>query len=68
MNTGAHNTSPHDASQTDVVAVENLVKRYGSVLALDHFNMNIAPGEIFGLSERKRQNNCHQLHFAAFNV
>lgn len=49
MNTGAHNTSPHDASQTDVVAVENLVKRYGSVLALDHFNMNIAPGEIFGL-------------------
>ena len=34
---------------TDVVSVRNLVKRYGSTLALDHFTMEIAPGEVFGL-------------------
>lgn len=33
----------------DVVAVDNLVKRYGEVLALDHFDLHIRPGEIFGL-------------------
>ena len=33
----------------DIIAVDNLVKRYGDVIALDHFNLNIAPGEIFGL-------------------
>lgn len=32
-----------------VVAVDNLVKRYGDVLALDHFDLHIRPGEIFGL-------------------
>ena len=34
---------------TDIVHVENLVKRYDDLIALDHFNLNIAPGEIFGL-------------------
>lgn len=34
---------------SEVVKVENLVKRYGDVLALDHFNMRISQGEIFGL-------------------
>ncbi|WP_241155975.1 ABC transporter ATP-binding protein [Adlercreutzia sp. ZJ154] len=33
----------------DVVEVKNLVKRYGSTLALDHFNMEIKQGEVFGL-------------------
>lgn len=33
----------------DIVAVDNLVKRYNEVLALDHFNLHIEPGEIFGL-------------------
>ena len=33
----------------DIVHVENLVKRYDDLIALDHFNLNIAPGEIFGL-------------------
>ena len=33
----------------DIVAVDNLVKRYNEVLALDHFNLRIEPGEIFGL-------------------
>lgn len=33
----------------DIVRVENLVKRYGNLLALDHLNLSIAQGEIFGL-------------------
>lgn len=33
----------------DIVSVENLVKRYGEVVALDHFSLRIEPGEIFGL-------------------
>ena len=33
----------------DIVSVNNLVKRYGSLLALDHFELHIKPGEIFGL-------------------
>ena len=32
-----------------VVSIENLVKRYREVLALDHFNLQIEKGEIFGL-------------------
>ena len=31
-----------------MIQVENLVKRYGDVVALDHFNLQIAEGEIFG--------------------
>lgn len=32
-----------------VVKIENLVKRYKDVLALDHFNLEIEEGEVFGL-------------------
>ncbi len=32
-----------------MIEVKNLVKRYGDVLALDHFNLDVADGEIFGL-------------------
>lgn len=32
-----------------VVQIENLVKRYGDLIALDHFNLSIKEGEIFGL-------------------
>lgn len=32
-----------------VVSINNLVKRYKDVLAVDHFNMHIAEGEILGL-------------------
>ena len=32
-----------------IVSVNNLVKRYGDVLALDHFNLQIGQGEVFGL-------------------
>lgn len=31
-----------------IVLVENLVKRYGDLLALDHFNLEVEQGEIFG--------------------
>lgn len=34
---------------TPVVKVENLVKRYRELVALDHFNLEIEEGEIFGL-------------------
>lgn len=32
-----------------VVKVEKLVKRYGDLIALDHFNLEVKEGEIFGL-------------------
>lgn len=32
-----------------VVKIENLVKRYGDLVALDHFNLAIEEGEVFGL-------------------
>lgn len=32
-----------------IVNVENLVKRYGELLALDHFNLQVREGEILGL-------------------
>jgi ABC-2 type transport system ATP-binding protein len=32
-----------------MIKIENLVKRYGSFIALDHLNLNVKEGEIFGL-------------------
>ena len=32
-----------------MVKIQNLVKRYGSLLALDHLNLAIEEGEVFGL-------------------
>ncbi|SDN24917.1 ABC transporter ATP-binding protein [Acetanaerobacterium elongatum] len=32
-----------------VVKVENLVKRYGDLIALDHLNLSVGEGEVFGL-------------------
>ena len=32
-----------------MINIENLVKRYGDIVALDHFNLNVEEGEIFGL-------------------
>lgn len=34
---------------TPVVKIENLVKRYQELVALDHFNLTIEEGEVFGL-------------------
>jgi len=32
-----------------IVSVKNLVKRYGDLIALDHFSMEVEEGEIYGL-------------------
>lgn len=32
-----------------MIEIENLVKRYGDLVALDHFSLNIREGEVFGL-------------------
>ena len=32
-----------------VIKIENLVKRYKDLIALDHFSIEIKEGEIFGL-------------------
>lgn len=32
-----------------MIHIENLVKRYGTLLALDHLNLDIQKGEVFGL-------------------
>ncbi|MDD3795824.1 MAG: ATP-binding cassette domain-containing protein, partial [Lachnospiraceae bacterium] len=32
-----------------MIKIENLVKRYGPLVALDHLNLEIEEGEIFGL-------------------
>ena len=34
---------------TSVIKIENLVKRYKDLIALDHFHIEINEGEIFGL-------------------
>ena len=34
---------------TNIVQIDNLVKRYGDLVALDHLNLSISEGEIFGL-------------------
>ena len=35
--------------EQSVVKIENLVKRYHELIALDHFNLDIKHGEVFGL-------------------
>lgn len=35
--------------EQSVVKIENLVKRYHELIALDHFNLDIKQGEVFGL-------------------
>ena len=35
--------------ENTVVKIDNLVKRYGDLMALDHFSLDIKKGEIFGL-------------------
>ena len=32
-----------------MIHIENLVKRYGDLIALNHLNLDIQEGEIFGL-------------------
>nr|WP_304518479.1 MULTISPECIES: ABC transporter ATP-binding protein [unclassified Adlercreutzia] len=42
-------TRAEGAAGSLVVEVSNLVKRYKETIALDHFNLSIEPGEVFGL-------------------
>lgn len=35
--------------ENSIVTIKNLVKRYNELIALDHFNLDIKEGEIFGL-------------------
>ena len=32
-----------------MIEIKNLVKRYGNLVALDYFNLEVEEGEIFGL-------------------
>ena len=38
-----------DMDTTNAVSVERLIKRYGDMLALDYFDLDVRKGEIFGL-------------------
>ena len=42
-------SDPKEMYVEAIVSVRNLVKRYDGMVALDHFSMEIAPGEVFGL-------------------
>ena len=33
----------------NVIEIKNLTKRYGDLVALDHFNLTVKEGEILGL-------------------
>lgn len=41
--------SKTEGAKEGIVHIENLVKRYGSLVALDHLNLDVPKGEIFGL-------------------
>ena len=52
-----------------MIHIENLVKRYGDLVALNHLNLDIHEGEIFGLlAERLREDNCYQLSAFPFEI
>lgn len=40
-----------------MIHIENLVKRYGDLIALDHLNLDIKEGEIFGLWDQTAPEN-----------
>lgn len=45
----AQNVKGEIFMENSIIKIENLVKRYKEVIALDHFNLDIKEGEIFGL-------------------
>ncbi len=53
-----------------MIQIENLVKRYGTLVALDHLNLHIKEGEIFGLlrAKRKREDDSDQLYAGSSEV
>lgn len=48
----------------NAIEVTNLVKRYKELVALDHFNLTVKTGEIFGLlgPNGSRKNHNYKLH------
>jgi ABC-2 type transport system ATP-binding protein len=44
----AASTAPQDGAVSGAVSVRNLVKRYGSFVAVDDLSFDVAPGEFFG--------------------
>ena len=48
-----------------MIHIENLVKRYGDLVALNHLNLDIHEGEIFGLLG---PNNRDQLSPLSFKI
>ena len=53
-----------------MIHIENLVKRYGDLVALNHLSLDIHEGEIFGAArtERLREDNCYQLSSFPFEI
>lgn len=52
-----------------MIHIENLVKRYGDLVALNHLNLDIHEGEIFGLlGPNGSENNRDQLSPLSFKI
>lgn len=55
----------------DIILVRDLIKRYKELPALNHFDLSIKRGEIYGLlgqTVRKDEDDGNQLHFGHFKV
>lgn len=59
-----------EGMSANMIKIENLVKRYGNLVALDHLDLEIAKGEIFGLlgPNRMWENNSDRLHSCTFKI
>lgn len=44
-----NDSSMSTTTTNEAISIENLVKHYGTMTALDHFNLHVRKGEIFGL-------------------
>ena len=53
-----------------MIQIENLVKRYGNLVAVDHLDLEIRKGEIFGLLVAKWlwKNNHNELYAGTFKI
>lgn len=53
-----------------MIKIDNIVKRYGSFVALDHLKLEIREGEIFGLfrSEWQWKDYYYQLSVGSFEI
>ena len=59
-----------DYAKEGIVHIENLVKRYGSLVALDHLNLDIREGRDLWSSgtKRFRKNNSNQLYAGSLKI